>query len=163
MAQVSRPSILFEIRQGFPPVMGGAPRRPQLGQCQGLNCPHCPPAFVFSSAPPAHPPREWQSAQGKEVMRPLPPSRKGEGRLQEARFPSFTIQLPAARVRPAVPAIPTQSSPFSTPGGDPVLNFPQVLSCQGSSLCQPPGQRLGDCRGQGAGHRLWSWQRPQLP
>lgn len=80
-------------------------------------------------------------------MRPIPPSREGEGRLQEAHFPSFTIRLPAAWVRPAVPAIPTQSSPFSTPGGDPALHFSWVLSCQRSGLCQPPGQRLGVCRG----------------
>lgn len=59
------------------------------------------------------------------MVGPPPPNRKGEGRSQEAGFPDFTSQLPAAAGRPAVPSIPPQPSPFSTPGGDPARSFSQ--------------------------------------
>lgn len=52
-----------------------------------------------------------ESARGREVMRLLPPSGKGEGSLQEACFPKFTIQLPAVWVRPAAPATSQPLSP----------------------------------------------------
>lgn len=60
-------------------------------------------------------------------MGPPPPNRKGEGRSQEAGFPNFTSQLPAAVGRPAVPSIPAQLSSFSTPGEDSARNFSQVF------------------------------------
>lgn len=71
-----------------------APRSPQLGQQQCLKCP--PPLCSTLCHLPIHP-GSGESSRGREVMSPLPPSGKGEGRLQEARFPNFTIQLPAAR------------------------------------------------------------------
>lgn len=58
MARVSRPSLLFEIRQGFPEVMGGSPKKsPRLANRQGLKCPHLysVPLYSVLAHLPIHP------------------------------------------------------------------------------------------------------------
>lgn len=156
------PSLLLEIRQGLSDVMGRAPRSPQLGQLQCLKRPRRTPAFRFNAAPPAHPPREPQSAEGREVLRPSPSSTAGKGKEGRRKPTSPASQSSCQLHGPAAPAIPTQSRPFSTPGGDPGLSFPPSSFLPRAQFL--PGQETGASAGNreldtGPG----AWQRPLVP
>ena len=104
-------------------------------------------------------------------MRPLPPRGKGEGSLQEGCFPEFTFSCQLCASGQLFQPFQPSQSPFSTPREDPILSFPQVLSCRGSGFCQcassppPPGRdwvSAGDRELEsGGGSRFPGTQRPR--
>lgn len=61
MAQVSTGFLLFVIRAGSSSCDVKTPKKFPSKTKMGPQTPHCTTAFVFETAPPAHPPRERQS------------------------------------------------------------------------------------------------------